>query len=750
MSGPGPSAGLRVGVVGATGQVGAVMRRLLAERGFPVAEMRYFASARSAGTTLPWGDHEVVVEDTATADPTGLDLALFSAGGSTSREQAPRFAAAGALVVDNSSAWRMDPDVPLVVSEVNPQALAEARKGIVANPNCTTMAAMPVLKPLHDAAGLVRVVASTYQAVSGSGLAGVDELDKQVREVGGRLTELVHDGSAVAFPAPQKYVAPIAFNVLPLAGSVVDDGSFETDEEQKLRNESRKILGIPDLLVSGTCVRVPVLTGHSLSLNVEFARPLSVAQATELLASAPGVALRDVPNPLEAAGQDPSFVGRLRQDPGVPDGRGLALFVSNDNLRKGAALNAVQIAELFSARGSGAAPHDRLHAGHPDRRPAGAGRRRPLPADDPARAAAARPTCGAPRTRRSTARSRSSWSPSPPTRARPAPATRPAPSPSSATPRWCPSTTPAPTTRAARGSSWSWSRARPSPTRSSADPVPSERTASIGRSIAEALGYVHTQGLVHRDVKPGNILIGDDGRVRLTDFGIARLVDAAKVTSTGMMIGTASYLAPEQVAGEPVGPPADLYALGLVLLECLTGEREYAGGTVEVALARLQRSPNIPASLPAGWPGLLRAMTDREPARRPTPQAAAIELGRIADGAEATTVIAGSSRPPVDSTQVLPRTRVAPREAAAAYTATAPRAPRPAPVRAPVRPAAPPSSNGWVWALLLVVLVAAIGVGALLFGQNGDDTPRELPAIDQELPPQLRDDLQRLQDEARS
>ena len=341
--------GLRVAVVGATGQVGTVMRRLLDERDFPLAEVRFFASARSAGTTLPWRGGEITVEDAATADVSGLDIALFSAGGATSKALAPRFAAAGAVVVDNSSAWRMDPDVPLVVSEVNPEAVAEARKGIIANPNCTTMAAMPVLKPLHDEAGLLRLVASTYQAVSGSGLSGVDELDKQVRQVVDRATELVHDGSAVQFPAPQKYVAPIAFNVLPLAGSVVDDGSFETDEEQKLRNESRKILGIPDLLVSGTCVRVPVFTGHSLSLNAEFARPLSVERARELLSAAPGVVVAEVPTPLLAAGQDPAYVGRLRRDPGVPDGRGLALFVSNDNLRKGAALNAVQIAELVAA-----------------------------------------------------------------------------------------------------------------------------------------------------------------------------------------------------------------------------------------------------------------------------------------------------------------------------------------------------------------------------------------------------------------
>ncbi|HEX7105288.1 MAG TPA: aspartate-semialdehyde dehydrogenase, partial [Acidothermaceae bacterium] len=341
--------GLRVGVVGATGQVGGVMRRILAERDFPVSEIRYFASARSAGTTLPWGDREVVVEDAAVADPSGLDVALFSAGGGTSRELAPRFAAAGVTVVDNSSAWRMDPDVPLVVSEVNPEAVREARKGIIANPNCTTMAAMPVLKPLHDEAGLTRLVVSTYQAVSGSGLAGVDELDKQVRQVFDRAADLTHDGSAVTFPQPVKYVRPIAFNVVPLAGSVVADGSFETDEEQKLRNESRKILGIPSLLVSGTCVRVPVFTGHSLSINAEFASPLSVERALELLGSAPGVVVTDVPNPIQAAGVDPSFVGRLRVDPGVPDGRGLAMFVSNDNLRKGAALNAVQIAELVAA-----------------------------------------------------------------------------------------------------------------------------------------------------------------------------------------------------------------------------------------------------------------------------------------------------------------------------------------------------------------------------------------------------------------
>ncbi|MBA3338448.1 MAG: aspartate-semialdehyde dehydrogenase [Geodermatophilaceae bacterium] len=342
--------GLNVGVVGATGQVGKVMRAILAERNFPVDQIRYFASARSAGTTLPWKGTRVTVEDAAIADPAGLDVALFSAGATTSRALAPKFAAAGVLVIDNSSAWRMDPDVPLIVAEVNPGAVVNAGKGIIANPNCTTMAAMPVLKPLHDEAGLIRLIASTYQAVSGSGLAGVDELDKQIRETADRAAELTHDGSSVPFPAPVLYARPIAFNVIPYAGTLLDDDTGETEEERKLRNESRKILGIPDLLVSGTCVRVPVFTGHSLSLNVEFARPLSVARAMELLSEAPGVEVTDIPTPLQAAGKDASFVGRIRVDPGVADGRGLALFVSNDNLRKGAALNTVQIAELLTGR----------------------------------------------------------------------------------------------------------------------------------------------------------------------------------------------------------------------------------------------------------------------------------------------------------------------------------------------------------------------------------------------------------------
>jgi aspartate-semialdehyde dehydrogenase len=328
------------------------MRTLLAERDFPVAEVRYFASTRSAGTTLPWRGEDVVVEDAATADVSGLDLALFSAGATSSRTLAPRFAEAGAIVIDNSSAWRMDPDVPLVVAEVNPDELDSTPKGIVANPNCTTMAAMPVLMPLHREADLRRMIASTYQAVSGSGLAGVAELDEQVRKVADAAGALTFDGAAVDFPAPQKYPLPIAFNVIPLNFKLVDDGSGDTDEERKLRDESRKILGIPDLAVSGTCVRVPVYTGHSLSINAEFARPLSPERAVAVLADAPGVEVVDIPNPLHAAGRDPAYVGRIRQDPGVADGRGLALFVSGDNLRKGAALNAIQIAEELLRRRS--------------------------------------------------------------------------------------------------------------------------------------------------------------------------------------------------------------------------------------------------------------------------------------------------------------------------------------------------------------------------------------------------------------
>jgi aspartate-semialdehyde dehydrogenase len=338
---------INIGIVGATGLVGRAIREILEQRGFNAASIRYFASARSAGGKLPWRGAEIAVEDATTANFANLHIVIFSAGATVSRALAPKVAAAGAVVVDNSSAWRMDPDVPLVVSEVNPHALSSIPKGIVANPNCTTMAAMPVLKPLHVEAGLIRLVASTYQAVSGAGVAGVAELESQIKAVGEHSAALAVDGQAIAMPAPKKFIAPIAFNVLPFAGSYSGDEGW-TDEELKLRNESRKILEIPDLPVAGTCVRVPVYTGHSLSINAEFARALSVSRATELLRAAPGVVVVDVPTPLMAAGKDPSYVGRIRRDPTVPNG--LVLFVSNDNLRKGAALNAVQIAELLAAR----------------------------------------------------------------------------------------------------------------------------------------------------------------------------------------------------------------------------------------------------------------------------------------------------------------------------------------------------------------------------------------------------------------
>lgn len=344
---------LTLAVVGATGQVGQVVRQLLIERGFEADAVRFLASSRSAGKVIGFGESEIVVEDVEDADPLGIDIAIFSAGAATSCAQAPRFAEAGAVVIDNSSAWRKDPNVPLVVSEVNPEHLDDIPLGIVANPNCTTMAAMPVLKPLHDEARLSRLVISTYQAVSGAGIAGVRELSGLAAAAVSQGSEvLTYSGDAISMPAPQVFAEPIAFNVVPFAGALVDDGSDETDEEQKLRHESRKILSIPDLLVSGTCVRVPVFTGHSLQVNAEFEHPLSPERAKDLLKKAPGVRLEDVPTPLKAAGRDPSLVGRIRRDEGVPDGRGLSMFISGDNLRKGAALNAVQIAEIFSSRRS--------------------------------------------------------------------------------------------------------------------------------------------------------------------------------------------------------------------------------------------------------------------------------------------------------------------------------------------------------------------------------------------------------------
>ena len=345
---------VKLGVVGATGQVGQVVLTLVQERHFPAESIRLFASSRTAGQSVSVAGQNIVVEDLETADPTGLDIAIFSAGATVSRTHAPRFAEAGVTVIDNSSAWRLDPEVPLVVSEVNPHALDVIPRGIVANPNCTTMAAMPVLKPLDVAAGLRRLVVSTYQAVSGAGLKGVQELERQAMAGASQaLADLTFDGDAVDFGDAGVFSDTIAFNALPFAGSLVADESGETDEEQKLRHESRKILELPELLVSGTCVRVPVFTGHSLQINAEFENALSPDQAREILSAAPGVRVEDVPTPLKAAGEDVSLVGRIRADEGVPDGRGLALFVSGDNLRKGAALNAVQIAELLVEKTQG-------------------------------------------------------------------------------------------------------------------------------------------------------------------------------------------------------------------------------------------------------------------------------------------------------------------------------------------------------------------------------------------------------------
>jgi aspartate-semialdehyde dehydrogenase len=340
---------LSLGIVGATGMVGSVMRTLLIERNFPATSVRFFASAKSAGSIIEWNGQKIKVEDASTADTSDLDIAIFSAGATTSRAIAEKYAKQGTIVIDNSSAWRMNPDVPLIVSEVNPEDIANAKLGIIANPNCTTMAAMPVLKPLHDAASLVRMVASTYQAVSGMGVSGVDELHEQIKTGASNANELTYNGEAIAFKPAVKFPRTISYNVIPFAGSLVDDGMLETDEEKKLRNESRKILHIPDLRVSGTCVRVPVFTGHSLSLTLEFEKDITVEQAHKILSNAVGVSVVDVPTPLIAAGKDPSFVGRIRQDHSIDGNKGLILFVSNDNLRKGAALNALQIAEVIVA-----------------------------------------------------------------------------------------------------------------------------------------------------------------------------------------------------------------------------------------------------------------------------------------------------------------------------------------------------------------------------------------------------------------
>ncbi|MDO8185886.1 aspartate-semialdehyde dehydrogenase [Conexibacter sp. JD483] len=335
-----PPAPYRLAVVGATGQVGTVMLQLLRERGFPTSEVVPFASERSAGKVLDGG---LVVQPLTDETIQGFDVAIFSAGGSTSGEWAPKFAEAGAVVIDNSSKWRMHEDVPLVVSEVNPEAL-DGHRGIVANPNCSTMQMVVALKPLHAEAGIERLVISTYQAVSGTGKVGVDELLGQAKAV--------VEGAEV--PAAQAYKHQIAFNALPHAGNFAP-GDDHTDEERKLINETRKILGDESIRVSATCVRVPVVNGHSEAVNVETRRPLSPERARELLRAAPGITVLDDPDAnsyplaIEASGQDDVFVGRIRRDPG--NEQALDLWVVADNLRKGAALNAVQLAELLHERG---------------------------------------------------------------------------------------------------------------------------------------------------------------------------------------------------------------------------------------------------------------------------------------------------------------------------------------------------------------------------------------------------------------
>ena len=340
---------MRIAIVGATGQVGVVLRAILAERHFPVESMRYLASARSAGTTLPWGDGDVVVEDAETADLSGIDLALCSAPASVSRAAG---AAAGRrrrhrhrqLLGLAHGPRRARSSCP----RPTPAALRSIPKGIVANPNCTTMVAIPVLKPLARRGGAARGSwSSTYQAVSGGGVEAVRELAEQLAKTVDRAADLTFDGSAVDFPPRSVYPVPIAHNVIPLQFKIVDDGSLETDEEQKYCNEARKILGLPDLAVTTTCVRVPVFTGHSAAIVCEFERPISPERATEVLRTAPGVELAEIPTPLMAAGRDVSYVGRIRRAQGAPNA--LALFVSGDNLRKGAALNVVQIAEELLA-----------------------------------------------------------------------------------------------------------------------------------------------------------------------------------------------------------------------------------------------------------------------------------------------------------------------------------------------------------------------------------------------------------------
>ncbi|HEX6257710.1 MAG TPA: aspartate-semialdehyde dehydrogenase [Euzebyales bacterium] len=342
--------GRTIAVVGATGAVGQDLRRLLLRRHVDHDDVVLIASERSAGRRLAFGDREVAVR--ALSEPgvfDGVDIALFSAGGGRSREYAPQAVAAGALVVDNSSAWRMDPDVPLVVTEVNPDALDGMRKGIVANPNCTTMAAMLPLKALHDEFGLTAMVATSFQAAGGAGQQGMDELLAQVPTLLAEPELLRRDGAAAAKLVEHRvHAAALAFNVVPWLGSHVDSGY--SDEEMKLRNESRKILGLPDLAVSPTCVRVPVMAGHAIQVRATFSSPVDVDRATSVMAAFPGLEIADLPTPLEWAGRDEVAVGRIRPD--LTDPRALNFFVVGDNLLKGAALNTVQIAELLIERGA--------------------------------------------------------------------------------------------------------------------------------------------------------------------------------------------------------------------------------------------------------------------------------------------------------------------------------------------------------------------------------------------------------------
>jgi aspartate-semialdehyde dehydrogenase len=339
------SDGVRVAVVGATGAVGTIMLSILAEREFPAGEIVPFASERSAGRVIDGvGEIRALRDDTIA----GFDIAIFSAGGGTSREWAPRFAAAGAIVIDNSSAWRMDPQVPLVVSEVNSHALLQIGRGIVSNPNCTTMAIMPPLKALHDVFVLRELVATSFQAAGGAGQKGMDELAAQVPVLHAARARLVAEGASVMAGVEYKvHAAPLAYNVVPWLGSPAGDGY--TDEELKLVNESRKILEIPDLAVSPTCVRVPVMVGHSIEVRATFEHEPELDDAIEALEAFPNVVIDPVPTPLRYAGRDEVAVGRIRRD--LSDPYSLNLFVVADNLRKGAALNAIQIAELLVERG---------------------------------------------------------------------------------------------------------------------------------------------------------------------------------------------------------------------------------------------------------------------------------------------------------------------------------------------------------------------------------------------------------------